>query len=163
MFDYSYMAALFLLLILISVYLAPKIKKILYRIKLYKSGLDNIDNGYDFEDYIVSLLRRNGFRKVRTTPKSGDYGADIIAEKDGEMYAVQCKLYGKSVGVKAVQEVFSAMQYYNCHAAVVATNSRFSRNAMNLADSTGTILWDRDVLVDMAAGKAGKTNRASKK
>jgi len=151
--EMSYIAVFILILVFVCVYAAQLLRKNSYRRKLRRSGLSKIDNGQDFEEYVAALLKSNGYRHIRTTPKSGDYGADIIAEKDGLSYAIQCKLYEKAVGIKAVQEIFSAMQYYECDAAVVATNSRFSRNAANLAESTGTILWDRDALVEMALKK----------
>ena len=153
MSDMSYITAFILILVFVCVYAAQALRKNSYRRRLRRSGLDKIGDGRDFEEYVAALLKSNGYRHIRTTPKSGDYGADIIAEKDGLSYAIQCKLYAKAVGVKAVQEIFSAMQYYGCDAAIVATNSRFSRNAVNLAESTGTVLWDRDSLVDMAAKK----------
>jgi HJR/Mrr/RecB family endonuclease len=131
----------------------PVIKKLARRRKLIKSGIDGIESGYDFEEYVAVVLRRNGYRNIRATPKSGDYGADIIAVKDGDKYAIQCKLYGKPVGVKAIQEVYSAMQYYECQVSIVATNSGFSKNAVNLANSTNTILWDRNTLIEMALKK----------
>ena len=147
--DIFFIVILLLLLIYIGVRAAPIIKKIAYRRRIKRSGLDDITDGHDFELFIVNLLKNNGFKNIKTTPKTGDYGADIIAVADGEKYAIQCKLYSKSVGIKAVQEVFAAMQYYECQAAAVATNNRFSKNAVNLANSTGVQLWDRDALIEM--------------
>ena len=132
---------------------APFVRKIAYRRRLKQSGIDDIAGGHEFEQYLVYLLRKNGYKNVQTTAKSGDYGADVLAEMGAEKYAIQCKLYNKSVGVKAVQEVFSAMKYYGCDIAVVATNNKFSRNAVNLAESTGVRLWGRDELVEMSRGR----------
>ena len=39
------------------------------------------------------------------TAATGYYGVDLIAKKSGQCVAVQCKRYGKSVGVSAVQQV----------------------------------------------------------
>ena len=141
---------LLVFLLCICVRLAPIVKKFAYRQKIKRSGLDDITDGHDFELYIVNLLKKNGFKNISTTPKTGDYGADILASAGGGKYAIQCKLYGKSVGIKAVQEVYAAMQYYECQAAAVATNSKFSKNAINLANSTGVYLWDRETLIDMS-------------
>ena len=155
----DYMPEVFLIVILalfvmfIGARLAPFFRNMAYRRKIRRSGLDDIDDGHDFEIFVVNLLKKNGFRDIRVTPKTGDYGADILAVLDGDRYAIQCKLYGKSVGIKAVQEVYAAMQYYECQAAAVATNSNFSKNARNLADSTGVYLWDRDVLIDMSQNR----------
>ena len=43
---------------------------------------------------------------------SGDQGADIIADKDGMRLIVQCKLLGRPVGNKAVQEAHSAQDAF---------------------------------------------------
>ena len=142
-----------LIFIYIGARAAPAIRGIAYRRRIKRSGLDDIADGHDFELFVAYLLKENGFKDIRTTPKTGDYGADILAEIDGEKYAIQCKLYSKSVGVKAVQEVFAAMQYYECDAAAVATNNKFSKNAANLAESTGVRLWDREVLIEMSRGR----------
>ena len=145
-----FFAILLCFLLLVCVRAAPVIRKIAYRWRLKRSGIDDISGGHEFEQYVVYLLQKNGYKNVQTTPASGDYGADVLAEMDGERYAIQCKLYRNSVGVKAVQEVYSAMSYYGCDIAVVATNSRFSRNAAILAESTGVRLWARDELVKMS-------------
>ena len=39
--------------------------------------------GRDFEYYCAELLKRRGFQEVEVTKGSGDYGIDILAEKDG--------------------------------------------------------------------------------
>ena len=145
-----FIVTLSLLFIYIGVRVAPFIGKIAYRRRIKRSGIDDITDGHDFELFVVNLLKENGFKNIKTTPKTGDYGADVLASLDGEKYAVQCKLYSKSVGIKAVQEIFAAMQYYECDVAAVATNNKFSKNAVNLADSTGVLLWDRDALIEMS-------------
>lgn len=103
-------------------------------------GPSEINNmtGVQFENYVAELLRKKG-HSVQLTPKTGDYGVDLIM--DGHV-AIQCKRYGKGVGVKAIQEVYSGMQHYGCSSAIVATNSVFTANAKTLANELGVILWD---------------------
>ena len=67
----------------------------------YSSDIDFME-GHDFEYYCAELLRRQGFLEVEVTRGSGDYGIDILAEKDGVTYAIQCKRYTAPVGVKAI-------------------------------------------------------------
>ncbi len=55
--------------------------------------------GHEFERYCAELLEENGFQEVEVTKGSGDYGVDILAEKDGITYAIQCKRYTGPVGV----------------------------------------------------------------
>lgn len=98
--------------------------------------------GVQFENYVAELLRKKG-HSVQLTPKTGDYGVDLIM--DGHV-AIQCKRYGKGVGVKAIQEVYSGMQHYGCSSAIVATNSVFTANAKTLANELGVILWDASTI-----------------
>lgn len=132
-------------------------KRLLKPLKNMDILLSSITDGYEFEIFIANLLLKNGFDSAETTKKSGDYGADVIAEKDKIRYAIQCKFYSQPVSNKAVQEVFSAKQYYGCHVSVVATNSRFTNSAIELANITGTLLWDRDKIMEFIKGSKPET------
>ncbi|MCR5837371.1 MAG: restriction endonuclease [Lachnospiraceae bacterium] len=99
-------------------------------------------DGLEFEDICATVLKDKGFKKIRVTKASGDQGVDILASKDGKKYAVQCKLYSRPVGNKAVQEVYAGMSYYDCDVAIVMTNSTFTKSAIDLAESTGVELWE---------------------
>ena len=48
---------------------------------------------------------------AHATQGSGDQGKDVIAKRDGVSSAIQCKLYSKPVGNKAVQEALAGAQY----------------------------------------------------
>jgi restriction endonuclease Mrr len=106
------------------------------------------EHGIEFEELTVKLLLANGFNKARTTQGSGDYGIDVIAEKDGVTYAIQCKCYSGSVGNKVVQEAFSGKAYYNCMVAVVFTNNHYTAAAIETARVTNVVLWDREKLIE---------------
>lgn len=111
----------------------------------------DIMSGEEFERYVASLLRKSGFSGVQVTKASGDYGVDIIANKDGEKYAIQCKRYAKNVGVKPVQEVYAGASMYGAKRCVVITNMYYSDNGKNLARKLGVQLWDRSDLMRMMA------------
>ena len=104
--------------------------------------------GHDFEYYCADILRDNGFIEVEVTKGSGDFGADILAEKDGVTYAVQCKCYDKPIGVKAVQEVYAGRDYYGRMVGAVMTNQYFTQPAVELAKKLNIMLWDRDYISD---------------
>jgi restriction system protein len=87
---------------------------------------------------------------VRLTRASGDYGVDLLAEKDWITWAFQCKCYDGPVGIKAVQEIYSGRDFYHCHVGVVMTNSIFTSAAENLAQSHNILLWDGDFLQTLA-------------
>ena len=108
----------------------------------YMAYMDSLD-GHAFEEFCAKLLRGNGFSDVYVTRGSGDQGVDIIAKKDGVKYAVQCKHYASALGNTPVQEIYAGCVHYHCHVAVVMTNSTFTNGAVELAESTGVLLWDR--------------------
>ena len=117
------------------------------------SGIDISETdgmeGHEFENYCADLLRKNGFINVSVTPGSGDQGVDVIAEKEGVRYAVQCKCYSSALGNTPVQEVCAGKSMYNCHVGVVMTNNYFTAGAKQLAEKNGILLWDRDKLQQM--------------
>lgn len=113
--------------------------------KPWKKRVRNMD-GVGFEQYVADRLRARGYHDVQFTPATGDYGVDILATKHGKVYAFQCKCYTGSVGVSAVQEVFSGSRKYQADRAVVITNSRYTPNARTLAGDLGVSLWDLEVL-----------------
>lgn len=119
-----------------------------YAKKKYPSVLDLME-GHDFEYFCADLLRKKGFQEVEVTKGSGDYGIDILAQKDGVTYGIQCKCYATPVGVKAVQEAYAGRDYYDCMVGVVLTNQYFTTPAVEVAKKLKIMLWDRGYLESM--------------
>lgn len=92
-----------------------------------------------FEAACARALAARGW-SARTTALTGDQGADIIAEKDGARLIVQCKLLGRPVGNKAVQEAHAAKTHFGARHAAVVSNADFTRSARDLAATTGVVL-----------------------
>lgn len=105
--------------------------------------------GIEFEQYVYEILKRLGYKHLRLTRQSGDYGVDILASYRGVRYAFQCKYYSKPVGVSAIQQAYSGCEYYDYDEAVVVTNQTFTRQAYALAKNNGVILWDGEKLALM--------------
>lgn len=105
--------------------------------------VDNLE-GLQFEKYIGELLKKIGFKNVIVTKGSGDFGADIIAEKDGNKYAFQCKRFSSTIGPKPIGEVLRGMNKYKCNKGVVITNNYFTNQAIQEAEVSNVELWDRD-------------------
>jgi restriction system protein len=98
-----------------------------------------IATGEEFEHFVSGQLEASGW-SVRHTGKSGDQGADLVAEKPGVTVAVQCKLYAQPVGNKAVQEALAAQRYYATTHAAVISNAAFTKSAVQLARSADVLL-----------------------
>ena len=110
--------------------------------------LDEME-GLDFEYYCAELLKSHGFVDVEVTRGSGDYGIDILAEKEGVTYAIQCKRYNGPVGVKAIQEAYAGRDYYDRMVGCVLTNQYFTQPAVEAAKKLKILLWDRGYLESM--------------
>lgn len=140
---YIGIAVLALILLVIVALLA------LRRGRRRRLGRMDLMEGHDFGYYCADLLRWAGFLEVEVTRGSGDYGVDILAERDGVTYAVQCKRYDGPVGVKAVQEVYAGRDYYDRMVGAVMTNQYFTRPAVEVAQKLKILLWDRGYLESM--------------
>ena len=104
--------------------------------------------GHDFEFYCAGLLEQMGFLSVEVTKGSGDFGVDILAEKDGISYAFQCKCYDKPIGVRAVEEIYAGRDFYDRMVGVVMTNQYFTQPAVEMAKKLNILLWDRDYIAE---------------
>lgn len=105
--------------------------------------------GREFEYFCADLLKQKGFVEVEVTKGSGDYGVDILAEKEGVTYAIQCKRYGAPVGVKAIQEAYAGRDYYDRMVGAVMTNQYFTSPAVEAAAKLKILLWDGGYLESM--------------
>ncbi|MFA6329808.1 MAG: restriction endonuclease [Candidatus Micrarchaeia archaeon] len=105
-----------------------------------------------FEAFIGNLFQRMGY-ETELTPRSHDYGIDVIAKNKQETVAIQVKLYsdGRNVGNREVQRVLGAMQFKNIQAdrSILVTNQFFTKPAWHQADGNPIELWDRDTLTQV--------------
>lgn len=102
--------------------------------------------GLEFEEFTCEILRENGYNNIKKTQASGDYGVDVIACKDNKKYVIQCKRYKYTLGIAAIQQVYTGKDYYNADVAVVLTTSSFTSSAKNAAKKLDVKLWDSIIL-----------------
>ena len=119
-----------------EVTLINKIDKAAKSFDLSKSQTGNKYNpkmtGVEYEHFCQEQLRRLKW-SVTTTKSSGDQGVDLIAKREGQTIAIQCKRHSKPISNKAVQEIFSGMKYYDIDQGIVISNNKFTASAANLA------------------------------
>jgi len=128
------------IIILIVIFAAITVWFFLRR-RRYTDAFEDMD-GHEFEYFCADLLEQRGFVEVEVTRGSGDYGIDILAEKDGVTYAVKCKRYTAPVGVKAIQEAYAGRDYYDRMVGAVMTNQYFTAPAVEAAKKLKILLWD---------------------
>lgn len=108
---------------------------------------ETVYTGEDYEVYIANILKQANF-KIKQTPKTGDQGVDLIAIKNDTTIAIQCKLYSKPVGNKAVQEVIAGRGFYMCDYGCVVTNNAYTDSARKLASTQGILLLNEANICD---------------
>jgi len=115
----------------------------------------------EFETFCADELRRAGWN-ARVTLQSRDQGVDVIAEKNRIRVVLQCKLYARPVGNKAVQKAAAARAHEQADIGIVVTNHRYTQDAEQLASTNNVLLLhysdlrNLDALV-RAAGSAPDT------
>lgn len=118
--------------------------------KINESGILQVDSmtGDQFERFLKIRYISMGYI-VKDTPRTGDFGADLILIKDSKRIVVQAKRYAKTVGIKGVQEVIGAKPHYKADEAWVVTNNYFTKAAEKLAISNNVKLVNRDQLINI--------------
>ena len=121
--------------------------------------LDSL-NGYEFEGYLTTLLKRSGYLAI-ATPKSKDYGADVIVEdaSGSPIAVIQCKKWRQRVSLSAVQEIVAAKRHYGASTAIVVSISGFQPSCVNLAQSNEVELWGRDEVLQLVRGMMPVTSQ----
>lgn len=123
----------------------------------YRRGLLLAENwralrSVEFEQFLERVFLELGYA-VETTRVTGDQGVDLVVSHQGKRIAIQVKGYFDSVSNGAIQEAHTGMAYYKCHGCAVITNSRFTRNAIDLADNVGCVLISESSLPDLVRGE----------
>ncbi len=101
--------------------------------------------GQQYEVFCALELEFAGWN-AEVTKGSGDQGCDVLARRDGETIAIQCKKYKSTIGTKAVQEVIAAKAFYDADRCAVVSNSDFSRGAQELASKADVELLHHSLL-----------------
>lgn len=130
----------------VSAFCAALHRRTIRRRKLHISitAVDRM-SGIEFEMFLKNHFEALGY-KAATTPKTGDYGADLVLVRHRERIVLQAKRYAGKIGIAAIQQIVAAKSYYGAGKAIVVTNSYFTKNAAVLARKTGVELWDRNKL-----------------
>ncbi len=105
--------------------------------------------GHEFEHFFADTISQIGYTDVSVTQGSGDYGVDVLAVYDGTKCAFQCKRYKGSVGIKAVQEVFTGKMHYGAERGIVVTTGKFTKQSKDMAHECQVNLWGKEELQDI--------------
>lgn len=118
--------------------------------------------GYPFERLVAALLREKGYEtkvSVILNGKCVTHEIDVLAEKEGNLYAIECKFHSDERAVSNVkiplyinsrfldiQEQWNSNSNNNTHLKQgwLVTNTRFTLDALNYGKCVGLTLlsWD---------------------
>jgi restriction system protein len=117
----------------------------------------------DYEHLCADFLREAGWN-ARVTTHSRDFGVDVIAEKSQSRIVVQCKMYTKPVGIKAVQEIAAGKIHEQADCAIVVSNWRFTSAAIQMAATNDVFLLHHEDLrkIDELVADGGRRRFSNK-
>lgn len=106
------------------------------------------------------LLLHLGFDDIRNIDGAHDEGGDILAHRQGLRWVLQCRwTSGETISDAAVTEVDGAKMFYRADRAVVVTNARPGRGALDRRDRLRSVgvkidFWGGQVLSKFALDDA---------
>ena len=110
-------------------------------------NLTPYEKGINFEEECAKILMYSGW-DVELTKNSRDKGADVIAQKNGHIVAIQCKNQESAVNNKAVQEVRTAKSYYGTHyAVVISKKGSYTSDAVDMAERCHVLLLSEESML----------------
>ncbi len=132
------------------------------RYSLKRALFDLGPTGYPFERLIAALLREKGYKTQVSTILEGTcvtHEIDVLAEKDGNAYAIECKFHSDAKAASNVkvplyinsrfldiQRQWNTNSNNNTHLKQgwLVTNTRFTQDALNYGKCIGLTLlsWD---------------------
>lgn len=90
-----------------------------------------------FEQHIANIYESEGY-KIQLTPRSYDYGVDIIAASQDERIAIQIKMYeSRLVNYKDIMYLYAGRDYYDCNKGLLITNGGCDILAKKVAAKLG--------------------------
>ena len=131
--------------------IAPAMRGTFSNPEVYSPDMDPIH----YEMHCAFQLQKAGWI-TKATPRTGDQGADVLAERGGVTLVVQCKLYSNNVGNGAVQEAVAARIFHRTNLAAVVSNAAFTKSARELAGMSDVTLLHHSQL-PAYTGRSGPT------
>ena len=109
-----------------------------------------INDKNNYVDMMAKVVEALGYTDVK---QSGDENiVNIMAKKDGRVYAFACRYDIDAISGKAMEEFIAAAKKPGVDVLVFMTNSSFSSSAKKTGDAAGVELWDRNYIDRISIG-----------
>jgi restriction system protein len=127
--------------------------------KIKDSQIQELDSfsGEKFEFYLKKLFEDLGYKNIKTTQKTRDFGVDLIMFNDqGNKIVIQAKRYKSTVGIDAINEAVGTRLPEKADEVWVVTNNYFTKPALEHAKKNAVKIIDRDSLIDLILKRKSK-------
>ena len=95
-----------------------------------------------FEQRVADFFQHQGYT-VETTPRSYDYGVDIVVSNKKGRTAIQVKMYEqRQVNYQDVMYLFAGKVIYGCSSGILVTSGQLSANARRVAETLDIEVMD---------------------
>lgn len=113
----------------------------------------------EFEEIVAAAFTKRG-HNCRVTEAGADGGIDVVTEKDGNTWYIQCKHWkSKQVGVDVVRSFYGVMQADKVAGGYICTSGEFTAEARRFADKTNVKLINGQALANLV--RQGKGNEVA--
>lgn len=103
-----------------------------------------------FEIIVEEAFRRLGYRVLENNAGAADGGVDLILDREGQRFFVQCKHWKmRQVGVKPIRELFDVMSAEGVRDGFFVSAGSYTSEARAFADEVGIALVDAVTLEPM--------------
>ena len=116
----------------------------------------------EFEELLAEAYRRQGFGVQENSAPGPDGGIDLVVQRQGSTYLIQCKQWRASkVGVRVVREMFGVMHDRDASGVIIVTSGMFTQEAQNFAAGKPIDLVDGGQLVDLVRNVRARSSDAT--
>lgn len=117
-----------------------------------QSGIESIRSlsWKQFEELLAEVFLRQGYSVRHGIYGGADGGIDLVLNRDGNVYLVQCKHWRAfKVGVKVVREMLGLVAAHGAQGAIIVTSGAFTQEARAFASGKPIDLVEGHQLVGM--------------
>lgn len=94
---------------------------------------------YTFEELLLEVFERRGFKIQRNKRYSGDGGIDGKVWHDGELYFIQAKRYSNQINKRHVEDFIELIEVFQCR-GIFCHTGRTSNGSKSLVNNHPKIL-----------------------
>jgi len=106
-------------------------------------------NGFEFENQMAKLFRKNGY-KADVTKRTGDGGIDInLYDENGFRTIVQCKAHKKAIGPHEARAIYGLMSSENAPKAILISLGGFTQGVRDFVKEKNIILMDIEDVMEL--------------